>query len=133
MFQRKSLRLEKQITIFFFTRCNMLPCIMHTHVFGPNFQEKNLSFYFLLQLFIFRNKTDYRIPGYYFAYGYCYCFLELHFECISINKRKAFIQIWNQYYSCIMHTLIFPPKIWAEKCTLYTTKYGNFLKFMERE
>ena len=31
----------------------ILPCIMCTHVFGPNFQEKNLSFSFLIQLFIY--------------------------------------------------------------------------------
>ena len=33
----------------------------------------------IFYLLIFRNKTNYHIPGYYFAYGYCYCFLELHF------------------------------------------------------
>ena len=32
--------------------------------------EKSFHFNFLIQLFIFRNKTDYRIPGYYFAYRY---------------------------------------------------------------
>ena len=26
---------------------------------------------------------------------------------------------------CIMHILIFPSKIWAKQCTLYTAKYGN--------
>ena len=30
---------------------------------------------------------DYHIPGYYFAYGYHYCFLELRFLHIGINKR----------------------------------------------
>lgn len=25
------------------------------------------------------NRTNYCIPGHYFAYGYCYCCLELHF------------------------------------------------------
>ena len=65
-----------------------LPCIRHTHVFGPNFQEKKflvLIFKFNYS-FVFRHKTNYRIPGYYFAYGYRYCFLKLRFQCISINK-----------------------------------------------
>ena len=26
---------------------------MHTHIFGPNFQEKNFGFNFLIQLFIY--------------------------------------------------------------------------------
>ena len=39
---------------------------------------------------MFRNKPNYRvyhIPGYCFPYGYCYCFLELHFKHISRSKR----------------------------------------------
>ena len=62
---------------------------MCIHIFGPNFQEKVVRFNFLIQfiyLFIFRNKTDYHIPRYYFAYRYHYCFLELHFYRISISK-----------------------------------------------
>ena len=38
-----------------------------------------LIFNSIFDSFIFRNKADYCIPGYYFAYGYHYCFLELHF------------------------------------------------------
>ena len=54
--------------------------MMCSHVFGPNFQGKNLSFFdSIIYLFILRNKTNGHIPGYYFAYGYCYCFLELYF------------------------------------------------------
>ena len=30
-------------------------------------------------------------------------------------------------YPCIMLILIFPPEIWAKKCTLYTAKYSNGL------
>ena len=59
-----------------------LSCTMHTHAFGPNFQEKNTLFLFfnsIFNLFVFRNKTNDHIPGYYCAYGYCYCLLELHF------------------------------------------------------
>ena len=59
--------------------------------FSPKLSGEKISrFNFLIQFlnfFIFRNKTDDRIPGYYFAYGYRYCFLELYFKCISINKR----------------------------------------------
>ena len=40
----------------------------------------------IISLFIFRNKTDDCIPGYYFAYGYHYCFLEVHFLRISIKN-----------------------------------------------
>ena len=54
-----------------------------THIFQPQLSGKNLSFQFFnsnFNLCIFRNKTDYRIiPEYYFASGYCYCFLELYF------------------------------------------------------
>ena len=28
----------------YFAVYNVLPCVMHTHVFGPNFQEKNSTF-----------------------------------------------------------------------------------------
>ena len=39
------------------------------------------------------NKTNYRIPGYYFTYRYRYCFLESHFQCINLNKRIKNIYI----------------------------------------
>ena len=69
--------------LLFFAMDNTLPCIMRTHVVGPNIWEKNLLFSFLnsiIYLFMFRNKTDNRIPGYYFAYGYHHCFVETHFN-----------------------------------------------------
>ena len=56
------------------------------------------SFYFfnsIIYLFIFRNKTNDHIPGHYFAYGYCYCFLELHFWCTRINKRIKNIYLYR--------------------------------------
>ena len=48
---------------------------------AQTFRKKSfvLIFNSIIYLFIFRNKTGYHIPGCYFAYGYCYCFLELHF------------------------------------------------------
>ena len=30
--------------ILYFAMYNALPCVIHTHVFGLDFQEKNLSF-----------------------------------------------------------------------------------------
>ena len=32
---------------------NVLPCVVHTHMFGPNFQENIFCFNFLIQLFIY--------------------------------------------------------------------------------
>ena len=40
-----------------------------------------------MDLFIFRHKTGDCIPGHNFANGYRHCFLELHFQRISTNKR----------------------------------------------
>ena len=37
------LKMKKE-NILDFAVYNVLPCIMCRHVFGPNFQEKNLSF-----------------------------------------------------------------------------------------
>ena len=57
-------------------------CIMRAHIFGPNFQGKKsfiLIFNSIIYLFIFGNKTGHCTLGYYFAYGYQYCFLELYF------------------------------------------------------
>ena len=54
--------------VLYFAMYNAHPC------FGPELSGKK-SFGLI---FIFRNKTDYYIPGYYFAHGYRYCFLELH-------------------------------------------------------
>ena len=72
----------------YFAVYKVLPFVMRTHVFGPNFQEKSLLiFLFSFYLFIFRNKTDDHIPGYYFVSGYRYCFLELHLQHGGINKR----------------------------------------------
>ena len=67
------------------------------------------------------DKTYYCIPGHYFAYRYRYCFLELHFYCISMNKRIKNIYIDTELVlpMYIMHILIFPSKIWAKKCALY--------------
>ena len=52
-----------------------------------------LIFNSIIYLFIFRNKTNYHISEYYFAYSYHYGFLESYFECISINKRIKNIYI----------------------------------------
>ena len=74
----------------------------------------------------FRNKTDDQIPGYYFAHGYRYCFLELHFSCISTNKRIKNIYMGTD---SVLPTYnahpIFPSKIWAKTCALYTAKHGR--------
>ena len=72
----------------YFAVYNALLCIMRAHIFGPNFQEKNLLFSFVNSksyLFIFRNKTDYRIPGYYFAHRY-HCMLSR--VTLSMHKHK---------------------------------------------
>ena len=54
----------------------ILPCAHPC--FQPKLSIKKIfHFNFLIQLFLFRNKTDYHIPEYYFAYGYHYCFLVI--------------------------------------------------------
>ena len=53
----------------YFAVYNAHPC------FWPKLSRKKPYFNFLTQfiyLFIFRNKTDYCIPGYYFAYELCF-------------------------------------------------------------
>ena len=69
-----------------FLECHILPrimcsCIYCTPMFLPqNFRGKIFHFNFFNSITdLFRNKTNYRIPGYSFAYRYCYCFLELPF------------------------------------------------------
>ena len=68
----------------YFALCTAHPC------FWPKISGKKKSFTLcfnsIFSLFIFRNKTDYCIPGYYFAYRYHYGFLESHFQYIRINK-----------------------------------------------
>ena len=75
---------------------------------AQTFRKKVLRFNFLIlfiYLFIFRKKPDGCIPGYYFAHGYCYCFLELHlFFFFFFNlfferregrqKKKRNISVW---------------------------------------
>ena len=63
---------ETKRKVLYFAMYNVHPC------FRPKRSGKNF-FYSTFYLFTFRNKADYHIPGYYFAYRYCYCFLELHF------------------------------------------------------
>ena len=58
----------------------------HPHFLAHTFRKKIFHFNFLIHFFIIY-KTNYRIPGHHFAYGYRYCFQELHFKLISINKR----------------------------------------------
>ena len=38
-----------QIACMYFAMYNVLLCIMHTHISGPNFQEKIFPFNFLIQ------------------------------------------------------------------------------------
>ena len=67
----------------------MLLRVLHTHVFGPNFQEKDLLLQFfnsVVYLFIFRNKTDYCMPEYSFAYGLSLLLSRVTL-LINMNKR----------------------------------------------
>ena len=61
----------------YFPMCNAHPR------FWPKLSWKKIAhFDFLIQLFIYlylETKLDYHVLGHYFAYGYHYCFLELHF------------------------------------------------------
>ena len=62
--------------------CIMRSCVQCTPIFlAQTYRKKIFCLNFLIQfyLFIFRNKTDYHIPGYYSAYGHHYCSLELQF------------------------------------------------------
>ena len=70
--------LESIYFIEVFHTYHILPCITCTTVLVQTFREKIICFNFLIQ-FLFIYLTDYHIPGYYFAYGYRYCFLELYF------------------------------------------------------
>ena len=98
---------------------------------AQTFRKKIFHFNFVIQfiyLFIFRNKTMYCIPGYYFVYGYCYCFLELYFYWISINKRIKNIYIdMELYYPYRMCILIFPSTIW-QKIMHYTQKNTVYIR-----
>ena len=42
------------VNLLYFAMYNFLPHIMHVRIFGPNFQEKNLSSNFLFQFFNLR-------------------------------------------------------------------------------
>ena len=63
---------------------------------------------------------------YYFAYGYCYCFLELHFYHRTINKRIKNIYIDMELVLPMYNAHpYFPSKTLAKKCALHTAKYGT--------
>ena len=68
----------------------MCSCVKYTSVFlAQNFGKNIFHFNFLIQLFtyLYLEKTQLLYVRVYFAYRYHYCFLELYFLCISINKR----------------------------------------------
>ena len=90
---------NKHLNIPYFAMYNVLPHNVHPHFWPKLSGKKNFHFYFLIQFlsyFIFRNKTNYHIPGYYFAYGYHYCFLQLHF---------FFKKIYT-YFNCHSSTVV---------------------------
>ena len=58
---------EGREKLSYFDVYNALPCIICTHVFGPNFQGKQsfiLIFNSIIYVFILRSKTNDRVPGY---------------------------------------------------------------------
>ena len=93
---------------------------MHTHIFGPNFQEK-ISFVLIF-------KFNYFVLRYLFLYYkgiLAFIFDHIMVQEILCNNYKIRTDTrYFRYYPCIMHILIFPSKISAQKCALYAAKYG---------
>ena len=87
---------------------NILPCIMRTHVFGPNFQGKIFHFNFLIQFFIYIQIL-------------VFCIIK-EFKHLLLNilwYKKFYVPVTNWYYPCIMRTLIFPLKNLDKKVLIH--------------
>ena len=84
------LSVEREQLSTYFAVYNAHPTFLAQALRERIFQFLNSIIYLFI---IFRNKTNYHIPGYYFVYRNYYCFLELHFSWISINKRIKNIYI----------------------------------------
>ena len=112
----------------YFAVYSMLRCVMHTHVFGSNFQENIFHFNFLVQFFIYIQKQNRLLYSkVLFAYGHHFCFLELYFHCIriSLNKRIKNIYIDTELILPMYNVLpYFSLKNLGKKCLLCTMKYG---------
>ena len=51
----------------------------------------------------------------------------MHTQFCAHYTREYYTHGMQSLYPCIMCIFIFPSKIWANKCTLYTAKYGILL------